>query len=36
MAARPPDPAKTHKHAKVRDWAAGNDIERVFLPTYCF
>ena len=23
-----------HKHAKVRTWAADNDIELVFLPTY--
>ncbi|MGD3112355.1 transposase [Streptomyces sp. YGL11-2] len=23
-----------HKHADVRVWAADNDIERVFLPTY--
>ncbi|MGP4089870.1 transposase [Streptomyces sp. KR55] len=23
-----------HKHAKVRAWAADNDIELVFLPTY--
>ncbi|MFE2569053.1 IS630 family transposase [Streptomyces mirabilis] len=23
-----------HKHAKVRVWAADNDIERFFLPTY--
>ncbi|MGV9855537.1 transposase, partial [Streptomyces sp. NPDC003442] len=23
-----------HKHAEVRTWAADNDIELVFLPTY--
>jgi transposase len=23
-----------HKHAKVRSWAADNDVELVFLPTY--
>jgi transposase len=23
-----------HKHAKVRAWAADNDIQLVFLPTY--
>ncbi|WP_264936481.1 transposase [Streptomyces sp. A012304] len=23
-----------HKHTKVRDWAADNDVELVFLPTY--
>ncbi|MFD7641667.1 transposase [Kitasatospora sp. NPDC059795] len=23
-----------HKHAKVRTWAADNDVEPVFLPTY--
>jgi transposase len=23
-----------HKHPEVRSWAAGNDIELVFLPTY--
>jgi transposase len=23
-----------HKHREVRTWAAGNDVELVFLPTY--
>ncbi|WP_199839177.1 transposase, partial [Streptomyces sp. NRRL F-5122] len=23
-----------HKHAKVRAWAAGHEVELVFLPTY--
>ncbi|MFF4778690.1 transposase [Microtetraspora fusca] len=23
-----------HKHPQVRAWAAGNDVELVFLPTY--
>ncbi|WP_030944552.1 transposase [Streptomyces sp. NRRL S-646] len=23
-----------HKHAAVRTWTAGNDVELVFLPTY--